>query len=363
MLVPPLRLGKSRRSVAAGLLLATAVLHGRPASAADPDLERARALFEEAGDLERHGNWPAAQDRLRQALRLRETPELHYALGWALENDDKLLEAKAEYESAVRQAQGRSGSDEATRLATARLAELEKKMPILKVRVTGGARASARVVVDGREAQRENDVATVALNPGSHVIRVERTGTDESIEQMAYVGRGTIRTIDVETGDSVASRDTTQERHAATLRMRDAGATSAASDSVLPWVFAASGAALVVGGVAVFAASSGDASTRGELQASWCVATRCNQNRASIPETPEAAALRRRSSEAADAGNTKQAVGVAMGALGLAAGAVGAYFFLSAKKSSDTAKKATDAPRTSVLPLPGGGFASASFRF
>lgn len=205
----------ARRAIAAGFVVGAALLRVSPAEAGDPDLERARALFEEAGELERHGQWGSAQEKLRQALRLRETPQLHYALGWALENEDKLLEARAEYESTVRQGQNRSGSEEATRLAKERLAELEKKMPIIKVRVTGGARAAARVVIDGKEIKRDEDIATTAVNPGSHVIRVERTGTEESIEQMAYVGRGTVRTVDVDTGDVVATKDTTQERHAA----------------------------------------------------------------------------------------------------------------------------------------------------
>ncbi|MBX3228750.1 MAG: hypothetical protein KIT84_39945 [Labilithrix sp.] len=344
-----------RRSIAAGLVLGAAVLHRGPAWAGDPDLERARALFEEAGELERHGNWSGAEERLRQALRLRETPQLHYALGWALENDDKLLEAKAEYETAMKQGQNRSGGEEATRLASARLADLEKKMPVIKVRVTGASKASARVIVDGKEVKRDDDVAILNVNPGSHVIRVERTGTDESIEQMAYVGRGTVRSVDVDTGAAVAGRDTTQDRHAPPpLRMSDAS-SSAPGDDLLPWVFVGAGTALVLGGIIVFAASAGDASTRDEMHSSWCVATRCNGNRASVPETPEAAAFRRRASDAADAGNTKQAIGIAMGSLGLAAGALGAYFFMTSKK--------TDAPRASVSPLPGGGYASAAFSF
>src|SRR5262249_22650549 len=71
---------------------------------------RARALFDEAGALERCGQWAAAQERLRAALRLRETPQLHFALGWALENEDKLIEAKLEYETAARLASPSSSS-------------------------------------------------------------------------------------------------------------------------------------------------------------------------------------------------------------------------------------------------------------
>jgi len=92
------------------------------------DLERARALFDEAGELEREGQWPAAQDRLRAALRIRETANLRYALAWALANDDKSSEARIEYEIALRLAQ-RTGNEEVRVLASTRIAELDRRTP------------------------------------------------------------------------------------------------------------------------------------------------------------------------------------------------------------------------------------------
>jgi len=147
-------------------------------------------------------------------------------------------------------------------------------------------------------------------------------------------------------------------RRIATLRPTEAS-TGSSGDSLLPWVFVAGGAALFVGGVVLFAASTGDAGTRDEMQANWCVLTKCNQNRATIPETPEAAAFRARSEDAASSGNTKQAVGLALGGLGLAAGVVGAYFFMTSKKTESS----TPTARASFSPLPGGGYASASLSF
>ena len=325
-------------------------------------------LFEEAGELERHGQWAQAQDRLRQALKLRETPQLHYALGWALENEDKLIEAKAEYDVTVRTGQNRSGAEEATRLAKERLAELEKKMPIIKVHVTGGARGTARVVVDGKEIKREGgDEATTPVNPGSHVIRVERTGTEESIEQMAYVGRGTVRTVDVDTGDVVATQNTTQERHAAPpLRMTEATASDKSGDGLLPWVLVGTGAAAIAGGVILLAASASDASDRDEWQSRWCQETQCKGTTATLPENASSAAERRKSQEAADAGNTKQTIGIAVGAAGLVAAGVGAYFFIKKNEQTQTTgARASSRPSftPTLSPLPGGGYAAASLTF
>lgn len=93
---------------------------------ADDDLQRARALFDEAGELEKQGQWSAAQDRLRAAIRIRETPHLHYALGWSLENGGKLEEARSEYDLAKQQA-GSAGNADVERLAIARLDAIDRK--------------------------------------------------------------------------------------------------------------------------------------------------------------------------------------------------------------------------------------------
>ena len=337
------------------------------AHAADADTERARALFEEAGELERHGQWGAAQERLRAALRLRETPQLYYALGWALENDDKLIEARAEYETAVRLGRERSGAEEAVRLATARLADLDRKMPILKVRVAGAARSNTRVIVDGREVKREEDVATTPVNPGSHVIRIERGG-DGAIEQMVYVGRSTVRTVDVDAGDAVAVRNTAQARHGrapsrSSAPVRTTTAETARGDNVLPWLLLSGGVAFVAGGGALLLSANADANTRDAMQARWCTATACNGTSATRRETAEAAGYRRAASDAADTGNTKQAFGLALGGVGVIAGTVGAVLLLrgDGEHSEKAAPRAR--ARAGAAPLPGGGMATASFSF
>lgn len=109
-------------------LLATVL--AAPARGETPDraLARARALFDEAGELERAGSWGAAEDRLRAALLIRETPHLHYALAWALEHQRKLNAARAEYALALEQAE-RGAAADVVHLARARLALLNRTAP------------------------------------------------------------------------------------------------------------------------------------------------------------------------------------------------------------------------------------------
>ncbi|MBX3265013.1 MAG: hypothetical protein KF782_35400 [Labilithrix sp.] len=304
----------NRSTLAVGVTLAIALLPA-PARAADADTERARALFHEAGELERLGRWADAQSRLRAALRLRETPQLHYALGWALENDDKLLEARAAYETAARLGRERPNGEEVARLAAERLADVERKTPVIKVRVAGAERASARVLIDGRDVKRDNDVATTAVNPGAHVIRVER-GADDAFEQIAYVGRSAIRTVDVDEAD-VPVRDSAQDRHARAPSAPPATRSAPRNDNVLPWLMVSGGAAFVAGGGALLLSANGN-------------------------------------------DEAKQAFGLTLGGAGLVAGVVGAVLLL---RGEDTSAK--DRPRgsASAAPVPGGAVATAAFTF
>lgn len=351
--------------LAASFTLALGLLAAPTARAADGDTQRARALFEEAGELERHGHWGAAQEKLRAALRLRETPQLHYALGWAFENDDKLIEAKAEYETAARSGRDLPGGEEGARLAAARLADLDDKTPVIQIRLGGAAKRSARVIVDGREIKRADDVARTSVNPGSHIVRIE--SEPGVVEQVVYVGRSTVRTVDIDTGEGVAQRDTSPERHeGAAAPATDAYTRPATSSRFVPWLLVSGGIAFVAGGSALLVSSASDADTRDEMQSRWCTATACRGGTtATLPESAEAAASRRASADAASSGNTKQAFAFVLGGAGLVAAAVGTVMLL---RSSEPANERAAKPKTArttanVAPLPGGGFASASFSF
>ena len=336
-----------RSRLAAPVLLVVLGL-GRSAAAQerDGDLERARALFDQAGELERQGRWSAAEERLRAALRIRETPNLRYALGWALENDDKLLEARTEYELAMRLAQ-RAGNEEVSALASQRIAEVDQKTPLVQVRIRGRLPQSTRVLVDGREVVIRGDAGTMSVDPGTRVVRVERAGRAPT-EQDVTVGRGVLRVVEVKGDDSVA--------------VFDGAGVSAERRSVMPWALVGGGGALIATSVILFASSSGDAGTRDDKTARWCDAVACSGGVASRTETAEAAALRRDAYDAASRGNAKQIVGGIVGGVGAVSAVVGVYLLLQRAHGAENATK-TSRLAVDASPLPGGGLANASFVF
>lgn len=340
----------SRSLLGAPVLLAVLTLAGA-ARAQPSDLDRARTLFDEAGELERRGEWAAAQDRLRAALRIRETPHLRYALGWALENSDRLIEARTEYEVALRLAQ-RGGADEVSRLASTRIGEVDRKIPLVQIRVKGALAKDTHVLVDGREVKVHGDLGTLPVDPGTRTVRIERNGKSPS-EESVSVQPGVLKVVEV-AGDEGAVVDTVP---AFVPDNRGRGTT-------VPWVLVGGGSALALGGVLLFVASSSDVSERDAKLQQWCVATACvGGTTATRPETTEAAAYRREAYDAASQGNTKQMLGAVLGGVGIAGIAVGAYMLIKNREQTDAPRAARAGLRIDASPLPGGGVAGASLVF
>jgi hypothetical protein len=344
-----------RARLVAPVLFGILALSSSAAGAQPTDLERARALYDEAGELERQGAWSAAQDRLRAALRIRETPQLRYALGWALENDRRLLEARTEYEVALRLAQRNGGAtlDEVSRLAATRIQEVDRKIPLVQIHVRGALAKDSHVFVDNREVIVHGDVGTIPVDPGSRRVRVERSGKSTS-DETVVISQGVFRVVEVEGDEGAAATDFTgraPERKSAS--------------TTLPWVLVGAGGALTLGSVLLFVSSSSDVSSRDENMQQWCDATACaNGTTATRPETEEAAAFRREAYDAADRGNTKQIFGAVLGTVGIAGIAVGTYMLIkNSGDQSDSPRAARPGLRVEASPLPGGALAGASLTF
>lgn len=341
-----------RSRLDATLLVVATLAMSRTAHADAADLQRARVLFDEAGELELQGQWNAAEDRLRAALRIRETPHLRYALGWALENGGHLLEARTEYELALRLAR-RDGAPDVSRIAATRVAEVERKIPLVQIRVRGALAKDTRVIVDGRDVVVGPNGGTTQVDPGTRIVRIERSG--ETATELSFsIAQGALRVVDVR---------------------GDAGATDAASPNdggrdasggggrTLPWLLIGGGGALALGGTLLFVSSASDAASRDESTRRWCDATACADGAATRPETAEAAAFRREAYDDASRGNAKQIAGAVVGGLGIASVVAGTYLLLTAPQRAESRRSARSALALEAAPLKGGAFAGASLTF
>lgn len=335
-------------------LLVIATLAMSRAARADPsDLQRARVLFDEAGELELQGQWNAAEDRLRAALRIRETPHLRYALGWALENGGHLLEARTEYELALRLAR-RDGAPDVSRIAATRVAEVERKIPLVQIRVRGALAKDTRVIVDGRDVVVGPNGGTTQVDPGTRIVRIERGG--ETATELSFsIAQGALRVVDVR-GDAGAT-------DAAASPNDGGGDSGGGGGRTLPWILIGGGGALALGGTLLFVSSASDAASRDESSRRWCDATACADGAATRAETAEAAAFRREAYDAASRGNTKQIAGAVVGGLGLASLVAGTYLLLTARERTESRRTARSALALEAAPLKGGAMAGASLTF
>jgi hypothetical protein len=181
---------------------------------------------------------------------------------------------------------------------------------------------------------------------------VERSGKSPS-EETVSVSQGVFRVVEVQGDENALGGDAV------------AAGSRSKPPVVLPWVLIGAGGAAVIGGVVLFVASSSDASQRDASMRQWCDATACTGGTtATRAETPEAAAFRRDSYDAASRGNTKQVVGAVVGGVGIASIAVGTYMLLRSRESSDARRAArTGLVRVDGAPLPGGAMAGAAFTF
>jgi hypothetical protein len=157
----------------AGALAQTA----KEASDSSGDVARARDLFREATRLESQGKWPEAEDRLRQAIQVKETPGLRYHLAFCLEEQGKLVEALAGYDRARELiTQGTPAPDVEKLLEPARervLSRIAHLKVLLAQQIPG-----AKLLIDDRESPLAEEVL---LDPGAHRVELRAPGHDSFI--------------------------------------------------------------------------------------------------------------------------------------------------------------------------------------
>ncbi len=165
---------KPRRWCVAGLHLLALLCVSGPALA-EPSVEqllRARDLFNEAERLEGASRWPAAALKLEEAISVKETPGLRYHLAFCQQRMGQLVKALGNYERAgALIAAGAAAPDVSDLLGAAR-ADLEARIPTLRVRVSE-SREGVRVLIDEQPVAPGQLGRPVRLDPGTHRVRID----------------------------------------------------------------------------------------------------------------------------------------------------------------------------------------------
>lgn len=175
-------------------LAVSAVALAPPEAAADSRVPLARRLFNEGVEAARKSDWTAALDRFARSYELAPRTKTLFNLAGAQMQTDHLVDASESYRRFLRET--RDGGYEAYRKeARALLADLEKRIPFVTVRVIGLSPGD-RVLVDERSFPAGGLGESMPIDPGVHAVRVERDG--RAIGQRSFtVGEGAAERVEV----------------------------------------------------------------------------------------------------------------------------------------------------------------------
>ncbi|MGK4008967.1 hypothetical protein WMF31_40560 [Sorangium sp. So ce1036] len=175
--------------VAAVLLLLEA-----PALAQDADeLTRARALFQQATELEQAGNWAAALQRFREVGQVRMTPQVRFHIAVCEENLGRLVAALGGYELALAEADA-VGADFRAEVEQS-IGRLRARIPKLVI-VRGKGAASAAMALDGVALGGTSIGVEVPLDPGPHALTA-RAPNHKPFQETVVLKEGGVTRVEV----------------------------------------------------------------------------------------------------------------------------------------------------------------------
>lgn len=163
-----------------------------PVDTTDPGDEYrddARRLATEAATHYDAGEYELALDLFLRAGRLYDAPTLKFWQARCLEQMGRLVDAEARYAEVARTRVDDDAPEaflSAQRDSEAALAELRKRLPTITI-VIHQAKDISKVELDGRVLPPPLVGAPVAVDPGTHVIKVTRSSGPERVESVAIV--------------------------------------------------------------------------------------------------------------------------------------------------------------------------------
>lgn len=176
-----------------GLLLAC-LLHALPATAQDAkELGRARALFQQATELEQAGNWSAAVQRFREVGQVRMTPQVRFHIALCEDKLGRLVAALGGYELALADADS-VGPDFRAEVQ-GNVTRLRERIPKLVIQRGAGAQAAV-IELDGVSVGDSSVGVDVPQDPGPHAITA-RAPNFQPFESTVTLAEGERKVIEI----------------------------------------------------------------------------------------------------------------------------------------------------------------------
>jgi hypothetical protein len=151
----------------AGLLLSPSIARADDAAHAEELFKAGRAALDK-------GDFHEACAQFAASLKLNPRPNVTFNLAGCEEHEGRLTDARRHWQEGLHAIEA---TDERASVAKERIADLDRKIPSLTLRLQASVPAAATVTVDGAAA---NTSVALPVNPGEHVIVVTAPGYGES---------------------------------------------------------------------------------------------------------------------------------------------------------------------------------------
>lgn len=164
-------------------------VHAEEAEATEAWRDDARRLANEAADRYEERDYEAALDLFQRARKLYDAPTLGLWEARCLEQLGRLVEAEARYTAVSRTELAPDAPEayaKAQQEANDALTELRKRLPTISI-IIKGADNVAKVQVDDRELPEPLVGAPVAVDPGTHTVKVTLSSGEVETESVAIV--------------------------------------------------------------------------------------------------------------------------------------------------------------------------------
>ncbi len=136
------------------------------------ELERARAIFDEALRDQQAGRNDVALEKFRRVAAVRDTTQVEFRVASCLEALGRKREALKAYDLSARLGRGDAQVQDVVDAANDRVGKLAAAMGKVEIDVSGRSADRADVRIDGESITREELRGPIFVEPGSHVLEV-----------------------------------------------------------------------------------------------------------------------------------------------------------------------------------------------